>query len=276
MAGVKRLLVVALVACVVATTGHAPVRADDAAVMMAYGFAKGYTQNYQVKFNQEVDFGGFAMSQIVDMDVTESCTGKEDSLYLMTLTFNKVESGRMQGDNMVDDPMGANLTGHSITFKVDATGDTSDMRADGYIEGWPQMSKVIQNLIDNWYAYLPNKTLKIGEEWAEPNEPKKEGGLNIVSTASYKIKEKKKEKDCECAKVEGETKNDITGTQETSMGTMNVTGTGKGSVEFYFCMKNSSIVKYKAKVDMKMEMTPDGGGDTNESSIGFSMEREVK
>jgi hypothetical protein len=60
------------------------------------------------------------------------------------------------------------------------------------------------------------------------------------------------------------------------MGAMTISGGGKGESEFYFCLKSSTMVKYKTKMDMKMEVTPEGGGDSNSFIVAFSMEREVK
>ena len=275
MARINRVLGVALVAGAIVAAGFAFVGAEEG-VLLAYGFAEGYTNDYQVKFNNEVDFGSFAMSQIVDMDVTEKCTGKEGDLFVMELVFNKVESVRMQFDNMVEDPTGERLTGHSVTFKVDANGETSDMRPVDYIEGWEQMARVIQSLVENWYAYLPNKSVKVGDGWEEVDEPKTQGDLKVTGHAAYRFKEIKDEKGCACARVEADTENTVTGSQDTPTGTMIVEGGGKGDVEFFFCPKSASIVKYKAKTEMKMDMTPEGGGDAAESTIGIMMERHVK
>jgi hypothetical protein len=266
----------AVVAAAVALAlGGAQVGAGES-TYLGYKFAEGHSQEYKVKFNQEVDFGNFAMSQIIDMEVTEKCVGMDDSLHLMEIDFDKVESTRMQFDKMVDDPTGENLTGHAVTFKVDKHGETSDMRAVGYIEGWERMKKVVESMVDNWYAYLPDTTINEGSGWSQDEGPKHEGMLTYSNKADFHFAEVKKEKNRQCAKITAETENTVSGSQDTPAGSMDVTGGGTGEVEFYYCMKSSTIIKYKAKVEMKMDLEPQGGGDTTQMTVNVVMEREVK
>jgi hypothetical protein len=247
----------------------------DEEVFLGYSFSEGYEQHYKVKFNQEVDFGGFAFSQLIDMKVTEKCLGTEDSLYLMEMTFDEVESARMQFDKMVDDPMGENLTGHTVTFKVDKFGETSEIKPTGYIEGWQQMQKIVEAVVNNWYAYLPNESVAEGGGWSKIDEPQEDAGMRTEGKSDYEFKEVKKEKGRQCAKIEARSENLVKGKQQTQMGAMDVEGNGKGEVEFYFCTESSTIIKYKAKVEMKMDMTPEAGGDVTETTVNIVMEREV-
>jgi hypothetical protein len=272
----KRIRILVAALAVLAVLAPLGVVDADEGVFLGYGFSEGHEQGYKVKFNQELDFGGYAFSQIVDMEVVEKCVGVEDSLFVMEMHFDKVESARMQSDNIVDDPMGERLTGNTVTFKVDKFGETSEMAPVGYIDGWDRMQKVVEAIVDNWYAYLPNKNVTAGETWARDEEPEEEGGLTIDSESSYEFKEIKKEKGRACAKIEGRSKNTIAGQQETQIGTMNVDGNGKGEAEFYFCMDSSTIIKYKAKYEVKMDMTPEAGGDATGTTVNIALEREVK
>ncbi len=271
----SRLLIAALAAVVVVILGAALVGADEE-VFLGYKFEEGYSKDYKVKFNQEVDFGGFAFSQIIDMEVTEKCVGTEEDLYLMEMIFNKVDAARIQFDKMVEDPNGERLVGQTVTFKVDSHGVTSEMRPAGYIEGWDQMKKVVETVVDNWYGYLPNEVVARGGKWSKADEPEEESGMIVEGTADYVFEEVKKEKGTLCAKIKAKLKNKLSGTQDTPAGTMNVEGGGSGDLEFYFCTETSTIVKYKVKVEMKMDMTPESGGDTTETTVNVVMERKVK
>jgi hypothetical protein len=270
----NRVLITAL-AVVAAVTFAGNVGADED-VFLGYSFAEGHVQDYTVKFNQEVDFGGFAFSQFIDMEVQEKCVGVEDEKFLMEMVFTKVEASRMQFDKLVEDAMGENLTGQSVTFAVDKFGETSDMKPTGYIEGWAQIQKVVDAVVDNWYAYLPNESVAKGGVWTKEDEPTTEALMVYSGKADYEFKEVKKEKGTKCAKIVAKSQNKVSGKQETPAGTMDVEGGGKGDVEFYFCMESSTIVKYKAKVEMKMDMTPEAGGDATETTVAISMERELK
>jgi hypothetical protein len=269
----NRVLITALaVVAAVSIAGH--VGADEE-VFLGYKFADGHSLDYKVKFNQEVDFGGFAFSQLIDMEITEKCVGEEEDKFLMEMVFTKVEAARMQFDKLVEDPMAENLTGHSVTFSVDKFGETSDMKPAGYIDGWQQMQKVVEAVVDNWYAYLPNESVAKGAGWTKEDEPKRELEMVVSGKADYEFTEVEKEQGRECAKIVVKSENTVTGKQDTPAGAMDVDGGGKGTVEFFFCMKSSAIVKYKAKVEMKMDMTPEAGGDATETTIIISMEREL-
>lgn len=248
----------------------------DEGVFLGYNFAEGHSQEYKVKLNYEVDYGGFAMSQMMDMEVTEKCVGVEEEKFLMEMVFNKVEAARMQFDNMVEDPTGESLTGQSVTFSVNKFGEAEDIKPTGYIEGWGQIKPIIESVVESWFAYLPNETVAEGGGWTKEEEPEEGATLVESGSSKYKFEEVKKESGRECAKIVAESKTAISGKTPTQMGTMSVEGEAKGEVEFFFCMKSSTIVKYKAKFETKQDMTPEAGGDTTEMTINGSLERELK
>jgi hypothetical protein len=275
MSNSRRMLVAALATVVAIGFGATLVGADED-VFLGYKFEEGYSKDYKVKFNQEIDYGGFAFSQIIDMEVTEKCVGSEEDLFLMEMVFNKVDAARMQFDNMEQDPNGERLVGQTVTFKVDSHGETSEMRPAGYIDGWDQIKEIVDRVVDNWYAYLPNEAVAKGGKWTKVDEPEEELGLIVEGKADYVFKELKKEKGALCAKIEAKIENTLRGTQDTPAGVMTVDGGGTGDSEFFFCTTTSTIVKYKVKVEMKMDMTPEAGGDATETTVNVVMERAVK
>lgn len=245
-------------------------------VHFGYKFAEGYTSKYKVKFNQEVDFGGFAMSNFVDLEVTVDCVGATDAVYSMKMTFDKVEASRMMMDNMQNDPNAEKLVGKSVTFTVDAHGEVEDIAPVGYIDGWEMMKAGIEPIVKNWYVFLPNKALAAGEEWKEdkPTE-KQDNGMEVTTSAVYRFKEVKKEKGRDCARVEATVANMLGGSTDTPQGSFAVDGKGDGKFELLFDGSTSTIVRLKGKVDMKMDMTPEGGGDKVETTVAYNIEREL-
>lgn len=270
----SRLVAVAIAAAV--TAGAAPGAAAGEAVFLGYGFDDQYQQAYKVKFNQEVDTGNFAFSYLVDMEVTEKCVSAGDSLFLMEVHFDKVETARMQMDNMIEDPMGEKLTGQAVSFQVTRSGVVSDVKPVGYVDGWQQMERIVKPIFEGWYAYLPDAEVEPDGTWERDIGPKEESGLTVSGHSEYRFEQMKEEKGRECAKIKAKSTNTITGKQSTPMGVMNVDGSGKGEGELYFAIGSSTIVKFKTKVEMKMDMVPEGGGDTTGTAVAYSMEREVK
>jgi hypothetical protein len=85
----------------------------------------------------------------------------------------------------------------------------------------------------------------------------------------------KEKKGRPCAKIEGKLENTITGTTATPQGNMTADGKGKGEFEMYFDSAGSLIVKLKASMDIKMDLIPEGGGDAIETTISYTLEREL-
>ena len=56
---------------------------------------------------------------------------------------------------------------------------------------------------------------------------------------------------------------------------MNADGKGKGKFEMYFDPVASVIVKLKASMDIKMDLIPESGGDAVETTINYSLERQL-
>jgi hypothetical protein len=269
-----RFVGLAAVALVAVALAAASVGADEE-VLLGYKFEEGYTKDYQVKINYEVDYGGWAFATIADMEVTERCVGVEDDLFLMEVVFNKVETARLQGDDMTEDPSGEHLTGQVLTYKVDAHGVVTEIKPAGYIEGWPQLRKMIEGVFENWYGYLPNESLAKGAKWTHETEPNAEETIKAEGQSDYEFKDVKEEEGTPCAHIEGKSKHTLSGTQETTMGSQIVEGEEKGDIELFFCAKSSTIVKFKAKSESKIDMTPEAGGDPVETTVNSTLERKV-
>jgi hypothetical protein len=56
---------------------------------------------------------------------------------------------------------------------------------------------------------------------------------------------------------------------------MSADGKGKGKFEMYFDPATSVIVKLKASMDIKMDLTPERGGNAVETTISYTLEREL-
>lgn len=245
-------------------------------VHFGYRFTEGQTGNYKVKFSQELDFGGFAMSNFVDLEVTVKCVGASDSLYSMEMLFSKVEASRMMMENMQNDPNAEKLVGKSVAFTVDPHGDVNDVSPIGYVEGWDMMKAGIEPIVENWYVFLPDKGLAEGQEWSESKEKEvQDNGMEVTTSAVYKFKEIKKEKGLDCARVEATVENILGGTNDTPQGTFAVDGIGEGKFELLFDSATATIVRLKGKVDMKMDLKPTAGGDAVETTVTFNIEREL-
>jgi hypothetical protein len=256
----------------VATPGEAP--ADDA-VMLKYNFKEGYSQDYKVKFTQEVFFGTFSRSVFADLEVTERCVGvSEDGKFMMEIVFNKVEASMMMFDKMQESQMGKQLTGQKVAFVVDKHGEVDEIKPVGYIESWQQMESDINAVVNGFYAYLPDKEVTKGESWENTDE-QNDDGMHITSQSEYTFKEMKEEKGRNCAQIKSETKTGIGGVNTTPMGEFQAEGEGEGESELYFDPSAGIIVKMKGKMDIKMDMTPVDGGDTVETTVSYQIEKEL-
>jgi hypothetical protein len=244
-------------------------------VHFAYDIKEGQTESFKVKFNQETDLGFFLMSSFVDMEVTETCVNVDEDGYLMEMTFDKVEASRMFQDKMSQDPIAAALIGQKIAYRVNRHGDVTDLKAAGYIEGWGQVERIIKPMVESGYSYLPDAEIDEGGEWGKDGETEKTGeDLEVTTVSNFKFKEMKEQKGRNCAKIVGRLENTIAGTTFTPQGNMSADGKGKGKFEMYFDPATSVIVKLKASMDIKMDLTPERG-DAVETTISYTLEREL-
>jgi len=265
----KPLIIAAAAACLVVAVALA----GD--VHFSYHYPEDYSQGYKMKFNQEVSFGQFSMSEFVDMEVTERRVGvDEEGTLSMELTFDKVEASRVQFDNMVESPLGEQLTGQAVTYKLDKFGDVTEIEPAGYIDVWDDIHDRVEAFL--MYAYMPDKVVAQGESWSEDAKEEEDEGMKTVTTSAFTFKEMKKEKGLECAVVEGNIENVITGTNENPMGTFAVDGKGKGSIEMLFDPKTSAIVKLKGKMELNMNMVPEGAGQEVNTIVTIQMEKALK
>jgi len=242
-------------------------------VMFGYSYKEGYSQSYKVTFSQEVDFGGFAQSQIVDLEVTEECVGVEDGKFLMRMVFNKVESSVMIMNQMQDNNAVSALTGQALRFKVDSHGEVEDIAPEGYIDGWQELSRTVKPLVDGWFPYLPGKEIAVGEGWTR-SQTDTTSGMITSADASYTYQEKKKQDGRECARVGSSAKSKIGGTINTQIGAMKAEGGGKSDVEFYFDAESMTLVRVKFSGETRLDMTADNGNVT-ETTINIQVERKL-
>ena len=266
-------LVAALAMCAFVATGM--VSAGDE-VEFAYKYTEGSSQSYQIKFNQEADFGQFSMSALVDMEITENCTKATDSTYTLEWTFDKVDASRVMFENMQTDPMTDNLVGQKVTFDVDPTGEVTDVKPVSYIEGWEQAQETVSRIIESSFPTLPNKGVAVGGDWDENETETTDEGTEVTSSGKYHYKENKTEGGRDCAFVEGEVEMTIGGKVAGPQGEMDSDGDGKGEFEMFFDSKAGVVVKLKGKIEINMTLSPTGGGDSVETSVGFETEKKLK
>lgn len=271
-----RRLMVACLTLAAVFGGAVPAGAADD-VRFAYAFEPGASNAYKAKFSQELDFGGFAMSVFVDMEYTEKCTAVEEESFAMEIKFDKVDATRSMFDKLEEFEMGTHLTGQTVAFVLHPTGKVEKLRAMGYVEGWDAMRQVVESIVEAAYPHLPNESVAEGGEW-EMDEDKEvtPQGIEVVTNASYAFKEMKEEGGRGCAYVEAKVESTMGGTATMPQGSFLADGTGKGKFEFYFDPAASVIVKLKGKMDVRTDLTPEDGGDTQEMSVGYSFERELR
>ncbi len=246
-------------------------------VMFAYHFEAGSSNRYRVKFNQDADIGGNAMGQIADLQVTLKCTAVDGDKHTMQMVFDKVDVSRQMMDNMMADPAAEKLVGHSVTFMVTGLGEVSDVKPDGYFDGWDQIQQFIEPVVEGWYVHMPGKAYPVGGEWSDNGQKEKGvGGMDVVTNAHFKFKEKKSEGGRECAFVTSEIENILSGISTTAMGAYKVEGGGKGKFEFFFDPKTTLLVKFKGKMDVQMKLAPESGSaSVMESNVTYQIEREL-
>jgi len=271
---IRWLVVLGLaVAALVAVPSGVP--AEDG-VLFAYEFAKGYVQQHKVNFKQEMFWGSFSRSSIVDMEITEKCVGvTEDGLFEIELVFDKVEASVMMFDRMQESGIGESLTGQTITYTVDKFGETNDVRALGYIEAWSQIEQLVTEIANQFYVFLPAEDHAEGDKWEHTDE-RDEDGMNITENWEYEFKKAEQVKGRDCAKVKAEVAFGIGGIATTPGGDFNMDGEGDGDYEFFFDAAEKLVVKMKGSIEVKSDLVPvSGSGEEIESTIIYEIVREL-
>lgn len=249
-----------------------------APVMFAYHFKAGSSSRYRVKFNQDVAMGGKSSAgQIADLEVTLTCTAADEKTNSMKMTFDKADISRRMLDNIEPDPTAEKLVGQSLTFTVSAGGVVTNVQPTGNFEAWDQVQPFLQPLVEGWYVRLPQKSVPEGGEWKDDGRVDKGvGGMNVTTNAHFKFKERKTEHDRDCAVVNAEVENILSGKSVTAGGTYDVGGGGKGKFELYFDPATSMMVKFKGKMDVQMHLSPESGSaNAIESNVSYQIEREL-
>jgi hypothetical protein len=274
MMGICSLAVLGLAAAVLVSTPTS-IPAEDG-IHFVYQFKKGHVQQYKVNFKQQIFWGSFSRSAMIDMEVTEKCVDvTEDGLFEMELVFDKVEASIMMFDRMQDSGIGEGLTGQTITYTVDKNGETNDVRALGYIEVWNQIEQMVTEIANQFYVYLPAEDRAEGEKWERTDE-RDEDGMNITANWEYEFDKFEEVKGRDCAKVKAEVEFGIGGIASTPGGDFNMEGEGDGDYEFFFDAAESMVVKMKGSMEVKSDMVPvSGSGDEVESTIIYEIEREL-
>lgn len=272
--GSHRIIVLGLVIAAVLVTAVVSPAQDG--IRFEYVFKEGYVQQHKVFFKQQMFFGNFSRSAMVDLEVTEKCVGvTEDGAFQMELVFDKVEASIMMFDRLQDSGMDEALTGQSISFTLDKYGETNDVRAVGYIETWDQIQQMVREMANQLYVYLPAEAHAKGDKWEHTDE-RDEEGMNVTETWEYEFEKSEEEKGRECAKVKAEVEFGIGGVASTPGGDFNMDGEGDGKYEFCFDGAEFMIVKMKGSIEVQSDMVPvSGSGDTVESTIIYEISREL-
>jgi len=272
---VDLLALVLVVAVAALMLVPADTRADEG-IHFVYEFNEGHNQQYKVSFKQEMFWGTFSRSAIIDMEVTEKCTGvTKDGDFVMEIVFDKVDASVMMFDKMRETGIGDQLTGQAVGFTVNKFGEPDDIKALGYIESWNQMEPMVKAFVSRFYVYLPDESHAKGDKWEHTDEMD-EGGMNITWTTEYEFQDMAQEKGRDCAKVKTETDMGIAGVSNQAGTDYEMEGEGDGKFELLFDAADKIVVKLKGSMEIKSDMTPVAGkGDSIESTINYEIQREL-
>lgn len=244
-------------------------------VLFTYKFEAGSSERYRVKLSQELDFGGNAINQISDLEVTLKCLSVTDGKAKMEMIFDKADMMREMFGSQSADPLAEALAKHGVTFIVDQTGDVTDVQQSGAYEHWDQVQSFVEPVVKGWYVMLPNKPYAPGATWEDTHKDKSADGTDVTMITHFKYKENKKEDGRDCASVVGDAQTRASGNSVSPMGTFSVDGGGKGKVEYLFDPVAQIVVKLKAKMNVDMTLTPAAGGDNIGTSVTYQLEREL-
>lgn len=245
-------------------------------VTFAYDFKTGASERHRVKLNQEMDMGGMVAGYLVDMSVSLQCASGADGKYAMEMKFDKVDvSTSMMGAVSVN-PIGEQLVGQAVTFDVDASGDVSNIEPVGAFEAWDTARQLVEPVIERWYIHLPKQAVAVGSSWKKEGEKEvQSSGTQTVTNTTYTFKAMKKEKGHDVAVIDQTQDSKISGTATTPVGVFDVDGSGKGKFEILFEPTRSRVVKFKGKIDLTTDMTPQAGGDPMHMIVTNHFEREL-
>ena len=261
-------------AAIAATMAAAPALAQE--VTFAYRFEPGSTERYSVKLNQEVDMGGMAVSNIADMAVTVKCVSAKDGKFAMEMRFDKVDLSMTMMGNTSSSPIGEQLSGQTIGFTTDASGEVTDIAPVGAFEAWSSAQQLVKPVLEGWFPHLPNKAVAVGGTWEKIGDKEIEsGGTETTTNAKFKFREIKKDKGRDVAIVDQVLDTTIGGNSSTPMGVYSVAGVGKGKGEFWFEHAKARVTKVKGKVDMTMDMTPQSPGEPLKTVVANNVERTL-
>jgi hypothetical protein len=245
-------------------------------VRFAYDFKPGASERHRVKLNQEMDMGGMAIGYLADMSVSLKCVSGADGKYSMEMKFDKVDVSTSMMGNVSANPIGEQLVGQAITFDVDASGDVNNIKPVGAFDAWDTAKQLVEPVIDRWYIHLPNQAVAVGGSWKKEGEKElQSSGTQTVTNTTYTYKAMKKEKGRDVAVIDQAQDSKISGVATTPMGIFNVDGSGQGKFEILFDPAQSRVVKFKGKIDVSMDMTPQAGGDLVQMIVANHFEREL-
>lgn len=264
----RRSMVLAGAALFLATAAQA------AGVNFSHRFEAGRSDRYRVKMNTDADFRGMTMTQAADMEVTMKCVSVAPDRNVVELTVDKAEMSRSMMGNMESDPTAAKITGRAIGFVVNGKGEVSEINPVGYMEGWDELKRVVEPLVKSMYVYLPGNEVAVGGTWTHERKETEESGVDLSSKGVFKFKEMKKEKGTDCAVVAADIDNKMGGTSTTPMGSFGVDGKGKGKYDFSFDPSSGTVLRFKSRIDIEMNLTPQAGGEPVVSIMGYTIERE--
>ncbi len=254
--------------------GARPAAAQE--VVFAYKFEPNAVERHRVKLNQEATMGAMSVTNLVDMEVTIKCVTANDGKYGMELKFDKCDVTQQMMGNTTETPLGEQITGQTIVFTTDASGEVTNIEPLGAMDAWPVAQQVIRPVLESWYPHLPNKAIAVGGTWKKAGvKQTDESGTETLTNATFTYKGLKKEKTREVAVVEQVLDTTLGGSSSNALGSYILAGTGKGKGEFWFDAVKSRVVKFKTDIDVTLDMTPQSGGDTMKTLLVNHVERSI-
>jgi hypothetical protein len=261
-------------ACAWSAVALAATSAAAKEVTFAYRFEAGTKERYRVKLNQEIDMGGMAVTSLADMEVTLTCASGAEGKYVMEMKFDKVDVSMTMMGNTSQSAVGDQLTGQTVSFAVNENGDVDDIKPVGAFDAWATVRQLVEPVLEEWYPHLPNRAVAVGGEWKQDGEKKESSsGTSTVTNATYKFKEMRQDKGRDVAVVEQVLATTIGGTSTTPAGLYSVAGSGRGKFQVLYDPAKSRVSEVKGKIDISMDMTPQGGGDTVQTAVTNHLER---
>jgi hypothetical protein len=231
-----------------------------------------------------MDFYGTNYVILIEAEITESCVEvMGDTAYRMEVVFDEVSSSMRVNDDLMPNNFDEAFKGQTITYKVDKSGEVSDVKAKSYIEGWRQFGQTVIDVMNGCYPQLPDRAIKAGDKWdeEETENPKDNPGLEVVSKISYEVKGMKKEKGHECAEIVAKSESTFQGVATSPGGEMDTEGKSKSEAEFCFDISGGSVVMFKVKTETDAKMvkkasSPGGKDEESELHRSYEIKKELK